>query len=570
MTNKTLKEIILQIKKYNLKDCFESEQEFKGWLSELNDIQIDNFLKLHIKRTCVSNIPNVLIDKYMLSKKDYTKRIEAISKIQNADGYIPSLESTLVNKSFIDSKYYYEDIDMLSKAESVKCVLIALDSEEFNTSPYHQEDMKLIIEAKDVCKYEDAFGEEFDRSFEVEEALTIVACNKDSINSPYHEEDMRLIAETGSKCLNTNDSYYESGLNNLAINKVSLKDKYHRENMKLLAEHPELDIMLYNMMTDEVIVKSKNYRMEIEAICSAKSLMNALALYYYIYNPRDKYQKDCYNDEIFDTYRYNYSHKCMPNTMYIRTLRIFDSAMYTVETYPVNKCPDCSDSHPNDKTNRIKYNMLKEEEEYKYLRGIEIIKNTQDDIVLHIVSLLMNPSFYLNSSYEKDIELLLSTSNEYFDSLYEYMNDPIFMMNQHHNYAASLIAKSRNREKIHLLAEIIFKDNEVPNENILFDLNYVFNMDDSLLEEKSMKLKKILFSNTMSSEEHKRQLLNFDIEKPNPKIVDSVGIFMDNVLEHSDDDELIIPTQDEYPTKNKKNNSIKKLVRKIFKQNNQK
>ena len=45
---------------------------------------------------------------------------------------------------------------------------------------------------------------------------------------------------------------------------------------------------------------------------------------------------------------------------------------------------------------------------------------------------------------------------------------------------------------------------------------------------------------------------------------------MDNVLEHSDDDELIIPTQDEYPTKNKKNNPIKKLVRKIFKQNNQK
>ena len=95
-------------------------------------------------------------------------------------------------------------------------------------------------------------------------------------------------------------------------------------------------------------------------------------------------------------------------------------------------------------------------------------------------------------------------------------------------------------------------------------------MDDSLLEEKSMKLKKILFSNTMSSEKHKHQLLNFDIEKPNPEIVDSVGIFMDNVLEHSDDDELIIPTQDEYPTKNKKNNPIKKLVRKIFKQNNQK
>ena len=552
MTNKTLKAIILQIKKYNLKDCFKNEQELKEWLSGLNDIQIDNFLKLDIDSTRVSNVSNVLIDKYMLSKEDYIKRIEAISKIQNADGYIHLLKSALVNKSFIDSKYYYEDIDMLSRAESVKCILNALESKDFNTSPYHQEDMKLIIEAKDVCKYEDACGDEFNRSFEVEEALTIVACNKDSINSPYHQEDMRLIAETGSKCLHINDSYYEIGLNNLAINKVSLKDKYHRENMKLLTEHPELDIMLYNMMTDEVIVKSKNYRMEIDTICSAKSLINALALYYYIFNPSEKYQEDCYNDEIFDTYRYNYIHK----HMYTKTLHISDNAVYPANTY--------SNHREEDIRNRIKYNRLKELEEYKYLRSIEIIKKAPDDIVLHIVSLLMNLAFYLHSSYELDIELLLSIPNEHFNLLYECMNDSAFLTNPYHNYAVSLIAKSKNQTKVTLLTKIIFNNNK---ENILFDLDYVYNMDDSVLEKKIIKLKRILFSNTMSSEEHKRQLLNFDNEELTPEVFDSVSAFMNDILESNDNDELIVLTKNNDQVKNDNNSSIKKLVRKIFKHN---
>lgn len=322
--------------------------------------------------------------------------------------------------------------------------------------------------------------------------------------------------------------------------------------MKLLTEHPELDIMLYNMMTDEVIVKSKNYRMEIDTICSAKSLINALALYYYIFNPSEKYQEDCYNDEIFDTYRYNYIHK----HMYTKTLHISDNAVYPANTY--------SNHREEDMRNRIKYNRLKELEEYKYLRSIEIIKKAPDDIVLHIVSLLMNPAFYLHSSYELDIELLLSIPNEHFDLLYECMNDSAFLTNPYHNYAVSLIAKSKNQTKVTLLTKIIFNNNK---ENILFDLDYVYNMDDSVLEKKIIKLKRILFSNTMSSEEHKRQLLNFDNEELTPEVFDSVSAFMNDILESNDNDELIVLTKNNDQVKNDNNSSIKKLVRKIFKHN---
>ena len=92
-------------------------------------------------------------------------------------------------------------------------------------------------------------------------------------------------------------------------------------------------------------------------------------------------------------------------------------------------------------------------------------------------------------------------------------------------------------------------------------------MDDSILEDKIIKLKRILFSNTMSSEEHKRQLLNFDNEELTPEVFDSVSAFMNDILESNDNDELIVLTKNNDQVKNDNNSSIKKLVRKIFKHN---
>ena len=144
------------------------------------------------------------------------------------------------------------------------------------------------------------------------------------------------------------------------------------------------------------------------------------------------------------------------------------------------------------------------------------------------------------------------------------MNDSAFLTNPYHNYAVSLIDKSKSQTKITLIKEIIFNNNK---ENILFDLDYVYNMDDSILEDKIIKLKRILFSNTMSSEEHKRQLLNFDNEELTPEVFDSVSAFMNDILESNDNDELIVLTKKNDQVKNDNNSSIKKLVKKIFKHN---
>ena len=44
MKNETLNKIIEQIKKYNLSSSFSDVENFKKWVSELNDTQINNFL----------------------------------------------------------------------------------------------------------------------------------------------------------------------------------------------------------------------------------------------------------------------------------------------------------------------------------------------------------------------------------------------------------------------------------------------------------------------------------------------------------------------------------------------
>ena len=48
MKNDTLKQIIEQIKKYELTESFSDIEAFKKWASKLNSTQINNFLSLDI------------------------------------------------------------------------------------------------------------------------------------------------------------------------------------------------------------------------------------------------------------------------------------------------------------------------------------------------------------------------------------------------------------------------------------------------------------------------------------------------------------------------------------------
>lgn len=56
MKNETLNKIIEQIKKYNLSSSFSDVENFKKWVSELNDTQINNFLSFDMDLEKIINI----------------------------------------------------------------------------------------------------------------------------------------------------------------------------------------------------------------------------------------------------------------------------------------------------------------------------------------------------------------------------------------------------------------------------------------------------------------------------------------------------------------------------------
>ena len=77
MKNDTLKQIIEQIKKYELTESFSDVDEFKKWASKLNSTQINNFLSLDIDFEEISELKHLLIDSDLLNCQDYKKRVLA-------------------------------------------------------------------------------------------------------------------------------------------------------------------------------------------------------------------------------------------------------------------------------------------------------------------------------------------------------------------------------------------------------------------------------------------------------------------------------------------------------------
>lgn len=449
MKKDELKQLINQVKKYNLGKAFDTPKEFDKWLNKLNTKQIQNINSLNIEPSKIHFPKELLINENLLNCDDYSNRIDAMLKLKNADGWY-HLFDRLCSLNFLNSKNYYEDMEIMSKAISIQHPLWIISKDSFINSPYHKEDLKLIVEARDTKKED---GKELD--WLVEEALTTVAGDSNSINSHYHREDMKLIATSGSECLQMSNSYPEHSLNNLAINNVSLKDKYHLENMKILAKNYSKSKYLYKLMTNPEIIKSKYYRNEIDAIINSKSLITAIAIYYYVLNPNDSLTSRDYNNLFYD-------------------LNL-----------------DCSDISLITRENTVRNNNNS-----NYLKHLQLLNKIEDKYVLYIESLLSNKFFIDSKNFEYDLNTLLTIKDkDTFMDLYKLMFDEQFLESTHHIRDLDLISKTENRDLRSLLISKAIDEDSIISSNHDYDMKYISKLDlNGIDDDFFQKMKYYLFT----------------------------------------------------------------------------
>ncbi|MCM1370805.1 MAG: hypothetical protein NC181_02800 [Clostridium sp.] len=415
MKNNTLKLVIKQIRKYKLTKLFEGKEpkQFEKWISMLNSKQINNFLSLNIDINEINFPIEILLDNDLLNYDDYTRRIEALINFKNyGDCYI---------HSFLKSSNFYKDIEVVLN-NNIRDGLWILGTKSFINSPYHDEDLNLLIKTQSANN--DIFNSK------ISDALARVAADYHSIKSRYHQLDMKLIAQCKDDySLQTNKENYIKILSNLAINEVSLSDKYHLENMQILASNPVSKQFLFKIMTDVKTINGKYYRKEIEALVKAKSEHTAEALYYYIKNPG-----------------YNFG----------------DSHYYDIEDAPyVYNCNYVSGRNNPD-----------------YLKNLELINQINDKFVIRFVSILMNQDF-INSNYKKfDLELLESISSEStFIDLYRLMFDSKFLNSIHHKEDIIIISQTANKRIRQLLLKKATDEHSICSINHKYDMNYISKLD---------------------------------------------------------------------------------------------
>lgn len=485
MKDETLKQIIEQIKKYELTETFSDVEEFKKWASKLNSTQVNNFLSLDIDLKEIRELRHLLINCDLLSCQDYKKKVAVISTLKNGDGCW-HLFDAICKPNFLKSKNFYKDIEMLSKADTARYGLWILGEDTFINSPYHDEDLKLLVETHDA-------REEETLDFVVSDAIATVAGNIDSIKSPHHRADMKLIATVGSDCLQMSHSYPEQSLNNLAVNKVSLADKYHSENMQILATNPIASEFLYIIMTDPNFVKGKNYRKEVEALANAKSKATARALYYYIVNPKRKYLSDM-----------NFLRDCK----------------YDIEA-----------THISDR------NSVAGSNDPNYLKNLIKINEIDDELVMHFVSLLMNPNF-INSPYKDfDLELLQSISSKsIFMDLYRLMNEEVSLNNKHHKRDAVIISQSTIDGVRDLLLEKACNEYSLNSINHEYDMEFISKLQlDSIAEKIYFEIYYYLFRQKGIDDPQRKEKLEKFLQGELVERSSSVSSYLDALQSQIDD-----------------------------------
>lgn len=445
MKSDELKKLISQIKKYDLTKVFGSVKEFDEWLSKLNVKQIRNFNSLTVNPISIMFPVRLLIDRNLLNCDDYKKRIDAMLTLKNGDGCW-HLFDRLCSPNFLKSNNYYEDIKMISKANTstFRYTLWVIDNDSFIQSKYHKEDLKRIIEAKDP-------SEEKDDAL-VAEASAMVARDQNSIDSPYHQQDMELIAKSGSKCLQGTGYPSDRGLNNLAVAKVSLHDAYHLENMQILAKNPIASKYLYKMMNSSSTIKGPNYRDEIKALESAKSQVNALAIYLYIVNPQDIHFSNLYkllSDEVL--------------------LELDD---YGLDRFDIEKLILNRDS-------------VKGALNPKYLEYLTLLNQIDSKFVMYIESVISNKCF-INSPYKEEaLKLLLSiTDIKILQDLCLLMMDEISLSGPYCIKDAKLIANTPDETIRKLLLAKAHSKHSIDSDYHEYDMQYIAKLDLNHIDDK--------------------------------------------------------------------------------------
>lgn len=450
MNDEVLMKIIEQLKKYELVRLLgKKEKDFDDWILSLNNKQINNFLNLDIDIEEVKNIKKLLINKDLLNCEDYGKRVKAISTLKNGDECW-HLFDVLCEPIFLNSKNFYKDIEMLSKAYTAKDGLCALGSHTFINSPYHDEDLKLIVEVPDV-EHKDL----------ISDALGSVASNINSINSPYHQADMELISKANAKCLQFTGTYPPNSINNLATNPISLKDKYHLENMQILANNPISKEFLYEIMTDPEVIKGKYYRKEVAALLNAKSEQKARAMYCYITNtpPIEFYRKKQF---------YKYS-----------SYEEYDKLM--LETpIPYYEYKE----------------LTRDKKDFEYINNLNKINKIDDVFVIHYTTLLMTPQFVKSVHKNFDLELLRSVSDaSVFGRLFNLMRNEASLNSAHHKKDAVIISQTKDDGLRRILFSKAISKCSLESDNHEYDMKYISKLDlENISEEIKIEMHYYLFT----------------------------------------------------------------------------
>ena len=260
--------VIKQLKRYELDSFFESFDDMKKWIDSLNEVEKNSIINLDIDNKEIRFSLQFLLDRELLSIEDFPSKIKAITTLKNTEnGGCDHLLDNLFNKEFFKSKNFYKDIEMASKMKTARYCLWILGDSIFINSPFHEEDLKLLVESHDVKKE----LRDNDLSRTVWDNLATIAKNEDSINSPYHRQDMQLIASVDSSRLQSLASYPKHSIGYLAQNSISLNDNRHLVNMKKLVENPEIDFLLYPVMTDENFIESNLYTQLIDEMIEHKN-----------------------------------------------------------------------------------------------------------------------------------------------------------------------------------------------------------------------------------------------------------------------------------------------------------
>lgn len=489
MKNEILKQIIEQIKRYKLTDTFSDVEGFKKWASKLNNTQINNFLSLDIDLEEIRELRHLLTNLDLLSCQDYKQKVAAISTLKNGNGCW-HLFDAICSPNFLKSKNFYKDIEILSKADTARHGLWILGEDNFINSPYHEEDLKLLVETYDI--------EEEPLDYVVSDAIATVASNIDSINSLHHRADMKLIATAGSNCLQMRHSYPENSLNNLAIDKVSLADKYHSENMQILATNPIASEFLYIIMTDPNFVKGKNYRKEVEALVNAKSRTTASALFYYMVGPE---KKDYYDVDYDNDYKYD------------------------IHNAPISDRNSVAGSNDPD-----------------YLKNLIKINKVDDEFVIHFVSILMKP-YFINSPYKDfDLELLQSVSNkDIFMDLYRLMTNEISLNNKHHKKDAIIISQSTIDGVRDLLLEKACNKYSINSIDHEYDMEFISKLHlDSIAEKIYFEIYYYLFRKKGIDDQQRKEKLEKLLQGEFVERSSSVSSYLDALQNQIDDSSTTI------------------------------